>query len=105
MIRRPPRSTRTDTLFPYTTLFRSLGMGVGNAGGVARGSLVADIADRARVDRNARSRGFPVRAWHADHHRRGARSIKSHAGGKRRLTGRGAPHIGAAPKQIGRAHV
>src|SRR3546814_9471317 len=26
MIRRPPRSTRTDTLFPYTTLFRSLGI-------------------------------------------------------------------------------
>src|SRR3546814_14652788 len=25
MIRRPPRSTRTDTLLPYTTLFRSLG--------------------------------------------------------------------------------
>src|SRR3546814_2259619 len=25
MIRRPPRSTRTDTLFPYTTLFRSEG--------------------------------------------------------------------------------
>src|SRR3546814_11808711 len=30
MIRRPPRSTRTDTLFPYTTLFRS----VGPAGGL-----------------------------------------------------------------------
>src|SRR3546814_19945056 len=32
MIRRPPRSTRTDTLFPYTTLFRShavLDIGVG----------------------------------------------------------------------------
>src|SRR3546814_16554247 len=28
MIRRPPRSTRTDTLFPYTTLFRSLRWGV-----------------------------------------------------------------------------
>src|SRR3546814_11458287 len=27
MIRRPPRSTRTDTLFPYTTLFRSAGGG------------------------------------------------------------------------------
>src|SRR3546814_12856468 len=27
MIRRPPRSTRTDTLFPYTTLFRSVGAG------------------------------------------------------------------------------
>src|SRR3546814_7427553 len=26
MIRRPPRSTRTDTLFPYTTLFRSLSL-------------------------------------------------------------------------------
>src|SRR3546814_7170616 len=26
MLRRPPRSTRTDTLFPYTTLFRSLGI-------------------------------------------------------------------------------
>src|SRR3546814_20196832 len=26
MIRRPPRSTRTDTLFPYTTLFRSWSM-------------------------------------------------------------------------------
>src|SRR3546814_10210109 len=29
MIRRPPRSTRTDTLFPYTTLFRSLIPGIG----------------------------------------------------------------------------
>src|SRR3546814_11193573 len=28
MIRRPPRSTRTDTLFPYTTLFRSKVMAV-----------------------------------------------------------------------------
>src|SRR3546814_13319999 len=28
MIRRPPRSTRTDTLFPYTTLFRSRGRGL-----------------------------------------------------------------------------
>src|SRR3546814_1238909 len=38
MIRRPPRSTRTDTLFPYTTLFRSvrhraLGREAGPAGG------------------------------------------------------------------------
>src|SRR3546814_3270682 len=33
MIRRPPRSTRTDTLFPYTTLFRSR---YASAGGPAR---------------------------------------------------------------------
>src|SRR3546814_10546047 len=33
MIRRPPRSTRTDTLFPYTTLFRSLSFLAGHTGG------------------------------------------------------------------------
>src|SRR3546814_12577806 len=32
MIRRPPRSTRTDTLFPYTTLFRSQAGPVGRLG-------------------------------------------------------------------------
>src|SRR3546814_1482862 len=31
MIRRPPRSTRTDTLFPYTTLFRSAVSPIGRA--------------------------------------------------------------------------
>src|SRR3546814_3097963 len=35
MIRRPPRSTRTDTLFPYTTLFRSE-IGKSNLGRVER---------------------------------------------------------------------
>src|SRR3546814_1763494 len=38
MIRRPPRSTRTDTLFPYTTLFRSLG--------VTRGGFYHNCKDR-----------------------------------------------------------
>src|SRR3546814_1424545 len=44
MIRRPPRSTRTDTLFPYTTLFRSLGdeNGVHGAGGGAADRLDRD---------------------------------------------------------------
>src|SRR3546814_2855861 len=37
MIRRPPRSTRTDTLFPYTTLFRSL-LAAGSSLGRARPS-------------------------------------------------------------------
>src|SRR3546814_7976364 len=37
MIRRPPRSTRTDTLFPYTTLFRSTpGLGAGRRTGRTR---------------------------------------------------------------------
>src|SRR3546814_10615236 len=34
MIRRPPRSTRTDTLLPYTTLFRSGDAGLPDAGAV-----------------------------------------------------------------------
>src|SRR3546814_14215453 len=36
MIRRPPRSTRTDTLFPYTTLFRSAWRGDANRKRAAR---------------------------------------------------------------------
>src|SRR3546814_3111855 len=36
MIRRPPRSTRTDTLFPYTTLFRSSAGHVQSANSVPR---------------------------------------------------------------------
>src|SRR3546814_3318591 len=40
MIRRPPRSTRTDTLFPYTTLFRSVATLMQ---GIALGGLVQGI--------------------------------------------------------------
>src|SRR3546814_20513370 len=36
MIRRPPRSTRTDTLFPYTTLFRSSATGIRQLRGECR---------------------------------------------------------------------
>src|SRR3546814_18021152 len=46
MIRRPPRSTRTDTLFPYTTLFRSDGMA---APSLRRGAP----AERRTEDRDA----------------------------------------------------
>src|SRR3546814_10265879 len=37
MLRRPPRSTRTDTLFPYTTLFRSVANGYRRTLGLALG--------------------------------------------------------------------
>src|SRR3546814_5476296 len=56
MIRRPPRSTRTDTLFPYTTLFRSLAMteeAIGKAGiaveAVRAGGLGSEILAQATV--------------------------------------------------------
>src|SRR3546814_17570899 len=75
MIRRPPRSTRTDTLFPYTTLFRSsygdvprlgpplpgdLGRPIMKAQremvteeGVSTGQLAADAAAAARQQKRA----------------------------------------------------
>src|SRR3546814_2885927 len=58
MIRRPPRSTRTDTLFPYTTLFRServagrskLGEGTGGGDPWQRHDLDRQGRDRAARD-------------------------------------------------------
>src|SRR3546814_6357225 len=44
MIRRPPRSTRTDTLFPYTTLFRSRGPGLPVIRARCRGTGMMGIA-------------------------------------------------------------
>src|SRR3546814_11166287 len=59
MIRRPPRSTRTDTLFPYTTLFRSES--------VVRRLKVSDVADpglhgpqRDRLRQFAAIKGDPL---------------------------------------------
>src|SRR3546814_14491169 len=46
MIRRPPRSTRTDTLFPYTTLFRSVEPGQRHRQ-IGDGAMVDDKADIA----------------------------------------------------------
>src|SRR3546814_18200897 len=64
MIRRPPRSTRTDTLFPYTTLFRSAGVRSGSASdGPARDR-------RCLRPATARTRGqFPLRARRRRSHR------------------------------------
>src|SRR3546814_2669024 len=70
MIRRPPRSTRTDTLFPYTTLFRSLLDGLGRRNrtpGLPRDlyqQLAARTADRQPSDR----RKYHVVAGLRDHH-------------------------------------
>src|SRR3546814_15578928 len=72
MIRRPPRSTRTDTLFPYTTLFRSQGKRALRAGEVIRsepvfahdnrvGGNAADLLDEAcEVERDLRIARLPI---------------------------------------------
>src|SRR3546814_17314030 len=78
MIRRPPRSTRTYTLFPYTTLFRS-----------ARGLRRRDRGDRRRLPAAARAAGTAalqscarqLRRWPADR----TRAVPAMAGTRRRL--------------------
>src|SRR3546814_1453486 len=50
MIRLPPRSTRTDTLFPYTTLFRSVGL-IAKSGTVPVTSGFASPVQRASIER------------------------------------------------------
>src|SRR3546814_9691190 len=54
MIRRPPRSTRTDTLFPYTTLFRSPFVVQIKIVGARTG---ADRMRQVQIDRAADDRG------------------------------------------------
>src|SRR3546814_6989749 len=82
MIRRPPRSTRTDTLFPYTTLFRSL-----------RGlrHLDREVALRAQVH-GRRPRQLPDRR--AGHPARLLAQGEGE-GPRRRSAGRGAGAVGA----------
>src|SRR3546814_1515896 len=59
MIRRPPRSTRTDTLFPYTTLFRSREeLVIDEDGRRAQGRRAPPAA--ARADRRPHSPGSPA---------------------------------------------
>src|SRR3546814_9247168 len=56
MIRRPPRSTRTDTLFPYTTLFRS----------AVDGDLVVvpQQCQPAELQMSSQTNGFVIDAFH-----------------------------------------
>src|SRR3546814_16754400 len=54
MIRRPPRSTRTDTLFPYTTLFRSRGVTI----------TVVSSLERKRRQPGLATDGPELVGWH-----------------------------------------
>src|SRR3546814_6403396 len=57
MIRRPPRSTRTDTLFPYTTLFRSQDQAgpCEQDAALAGGDFIVILADQARTLRDEKN--------------------------------------------------
>src|SRR3546814_20936733 len=97
MIRRPPRSTRTDTLFPYTTLFRSVRAGLepvdaGRGPGLgvdARGESVQTqrLAGAAAVDHERRDApgGELGVDTGADHHLLGRVKAFPHYNERRRL--------------------
>src|SRR3546814_1058592 len=57
MIRRPPRSTRTDTLFPYTTLFRS------NANRAKRNTADHNIRRSQQLDLPCWRNGYIAFSW------------------------------------------
>src|SRR3546814_15562343 len=61
MIRRPPRSTRTDTLFPYTTLFRSLGP----SPALTTSKLFTVVCDQASPTAAASSAATPIHSSHS----------------------------------------
>src|SRR3546814_2385042 len=56
MIRLPPRSTRTDTLFPYTTLFRSKPLLIGQGANDPR----VNVAESEQIVTAMKSRSIPV---------------------------------------------
>src|SRR3546814_21001323 len=65
MIRRPPRSTRTDTLFPYTTLFRSglvAEAAIGRVDDAFEGEIVGTLVDEAEIGERVADLGAFVEA-------------------------------------------
>src|SRR3546814_13733902 len=81
MIRRPPRSTRTDTLFPYTTLFRSHGKQHSRSetrepSVLALMALAWTLADDRRADRLLALTGLDADALRVD--RKSTRLNSSH---------------------------
>src|SRR3546814_10119808 len=72
MIRRPPRSTRTDTLFPYTTLFRSNP----NFGILGLADHVIVTGDSVNMVSEAASTGKPVHVVHLPNSHLRGRSAK-----------------------------
>src|SRR3546814_7120661 len=68
MIRRPPRSTRTDTLFPYTTLFRSPDLARREPRRCNAGLTTAQPGGVRRTDRHPRPcRQRPLNRQHTRH--------------------------------------
>src|SRR3546814_3142526 len=67
MIRRPPRSTRTDTLFPYTTLVRSAEICSPDAGAAVRRDRRCRRQAWLRADALDARAAYPARKGHEQH--------------------------------------
>src|SRR3546814_5892846 len=92
MIRRPPRSTRTDTLFPYTTLFRSPvhQEGLFQLGQADRRRLGSGSHGTYRLNANEGAEGAEARIRAAENVCAGRSSTRAGAGTFGRLQGQGA---------------
>src|SRR3546814_11919978 len=115
MIRRPPRSTRTDTLFPYTTLFRSADRRVGDQAQTTRGGELDQRSDHAgereRLDSAARilaglqhfggGLALGKREWFLDDHRAPQRHRKQHAEQTAKSGDREYPRISEVDRKSG----
>src|SRR3546814_17502131 len=101
MIRRPPRPTRTDTLFPYTTLFRSALAPVEQAIGNWRG-LVAARQSWHRLEGHLATlrQDLPRLALPRPHKELRVENLAMGPPGRPQLT-----LAGISFRQIGRAHV
>src|SRR3546814_12661023 len=88
MIRRPPRSTRTDTLFPYTTLFRS-NFSFGGVNGSRIKSGMTNVGIGSKTPQNRRS-----------HPPRRPRAAQVFEGGEQNLPGVAAEHYGGQPDEL-----
>src|SRR3546814_14709200 len=93
MIRRPPRSTRTDTLFPYTTLFRSRHGGPG----------VVEAVKMAVADFGGTVNGKPITVLYADYQNKV--DITAATARKWMDTDGADMIIESTDSEIGRAHV
>src|SRR3546814_20490452 len=106
MIRRPPRSTRTDTLVPYTTLFRSnIGTVQNGIDTISQGYTVTDKSDAKELEVATGEVRFEEIGFHygqeggiIDH-----LSLTIRPGEKVGIVGRSG--AGKSTLEIGRAHV
>src|SRR3546814_13930596 len=95
MIRPPPKSTRTDTLFPYTTLFRSPGL---TAGWHYLDSAATAQKPQAVIDATVAAMGRDYATVHRGVYARSADMTIAYEAARRRI----AAFVGAADEQVDR---